>query len=212
MTVAYFRLTAPTLRLDCAAVEALVDEYIRQGKSVLFCIWHEVSFIGFPWFQHRNGSALIEASLKGDVLAAVANYYGFKDFRIKDDPGDTQTVRNTIAFIRHLRGGGHGTIALDGPNGPYRAAKPGFVQIAKKSGAVIIPGGIAYSHKITFKRRWDRYQLPLPWSKVVLAANKPLELPPDLPAEREQAVYDEIVAEVNKAMLDAAERIKKPGV
>ena len=198
----FFRLVAPTLRM-VNDPDSILNPYIEQGKSLVFCGWHEITFIGFYWFRHRNASALIEGSNKGDVLAAVANYYGFKDFRITDNFKDSLTVRNTIGFIKFLRTGGHGVIALDGPNGPYRVAKPGCVQISKKTGALIIPTGVAYSRKLILRYRWDKYQLPLPFSKVALVVDKPIEVPPDLPQEQEQAKYDEIVAAVNKVMIEA---------
>lgn len=198
----FFRIVAPTLRLITRPEEKLAP-YLEQNKSILFCVWHEANFIGFYWFRHRNCGVLIEGSNKGDVLAAVANYYGFKDFRVTDNPKDTLTVRNTIGFIKHLRASNHGVIALDGPNGPYRVAKPGFVQIAKKTGAVIIPGGIAYSRKLILRYRWDKYQLPLPFSKVALVFRKTIAIPPDLPPDQEQAKYDEVVKEINEAMAEA---------
>lgn len=203
----YYRLVAPTLKI-VTDQDILVNDYIGQGRRLLFCIWHGTNFIGIYWFRRRNCAALMEASLKGDVLAYAANFYGVKDFRIKDDTRDPQTVRGTINFIKHLRAGGHGTIALDGPNGPYRIAKPGFVQIARKSGASILPAGIAYARKIVFKRRWDKYQLPLPFSRVALVPGNIYTIPEDLTPEAEEQKYAEIVADVNRCT-DEAERILK---
>ncbi|MDR2428247.1 MAG: DUF374 domain-containing protein [Candidatus Margulisbacteria bacterium] len=208
------RLISPTLRLDCAELDALTAKYLQAGRSILFCCWHEVTFAGFYWFRRRDAGVLMEASRKGDVLAAMANSYGMRDFRITDDHKDPQTVRGTVGFIKHLKAGHSGVIALDGPNGPRRTAKPGMVRIAGKTNAVIFPIGAAYSRKIIFRKRWDQYQLPLWGSRAALRVLKPLEVPPELAPEQEKTLQAEIVRELNKAMEMAENAVKKqkPGV
>ncbi|MDR1324041.1 MAG: DUF374 domain-containing protein [Candidatus Margulisbacteria bacterium] len=209
-----YRSISPTLRLDCAELDALTAKYLRDGRSILFCCWHEITFVGFYWFRHREAGVLMEASLKGDVLAAMANSYGMRDFRITDDHQNPQTVRGTVGFIKHLKAGHSGVIALDGPNGPRRVAKPGMVKIAEKARAVIFPVGAAYSHKIVFRKRWDQYQLPLWDSRAALCVLKPLEVPPDLSPAQEKALQEEIVNDLNEAMKKAEDAVKKqkPGV
>jgi lysophospholipid acyltransferase (LPLAT)-like uncharacterized protein len=209
-----YRLISPTLRLDCAEINAQTAKYLQAGRSILFCCWHEVTFAGFYWFRRRDAGVLMEASLKGDVLAAMANSYGMRDFRITDDHKDPQTVRGTVGFIKHLKAGHCGVIALDGPNGPRRAAKPGMVKIAAKANAVIFPVGAAYSRKIIFRKRWDKYQLPLWGSKAALRVLQPLEIPAELTPEQEKALQEEIVRDLNQAMTMAENAVKKqkPGV
>ncbi|GBR73492.1 hypothetical protein NO1_0866 [Candidatus Termititenax aidoneus] len=203
---------SPTLRLDSAELDALTAQYLQAGRSILFCCWHEITFVGFYWFRRRAAGVLMEASLKGDVLAAMANSYGMRDFRIADNPQDPQTVRGTVGFIKHLKAGHSGVIALDGPNGPRRIAKPGMVRIAEKTNAVIFPIGGAYARKIVFRKRWDQYQLPLWSSRAALRLVKPLEVPSGLTPEQEKALQEEIVDDLNEAMRRAEDAVKKPGV
>jgi lysophospholipid acyltransferase (LPLAT)-like uncharacterized protein len=210
--IGLYHSISPTLRLDCAELDALTAKYLQEGRSILFCCWHEITFAGFYWFRRRDAGVLMEASRKGDVLAAMANSYGMKDFRITDDHQDPQTVRGTVGFIKYLKAGHSGVIALDGPNGPRCVAKPGMVKIAEKARAVIFPVGAAYSRKIVFRKRWDQYQLPLWGSRAALRLLKPLEVPPDLTPEQEKALQEKIVNDLNEAMRRAEEAVKKPGV
>ncbi|GBR75375.1 hypothetical protein NO2_0056 [Candidatus Termititenax persephonae] len=205
-----YRLVSPTLRLDSTEVDALVAQYLGQGRSILFCSWHELSFIGFYWFRQRGAGALMEASLKGDVLAAMSNFYGIKDFRVTDDYKNPQTIRGTVGFIKHIKQGNCGVIALDGPNGPRRVAKPGMIKIAQKTNAVIFPIAAAYSRKLVLRRRWDKYQVPLLGAKAALRVMKPLEIPASLTEENEKALYEEVVSDLNRAM-EVAEKAVKPG-
>jgi lysophospholipid acyltransferase (LPLAT)-like uncharacterized protein len=174
-----FRLIGPSLRL-IGTPFAEFDIQRSQGKYTLFCIWHEVNGAGFIYYRDRGAGALIEASAKGDLLAAVANHYGIKDFRITDNPKDMQTVKGTIQFLKYLKAGHDGTIAIDGPNGPYHIIKPGIFALAQKTGHTIRPAGVWYSRKFTWYWRWDKYQMPLPFSKVYIYIDKPFSLPETL--------------------------------
>ena len=166
------KLICPTLRL-------VNDPWTHGDQSganrakCLICLWHEVHLYGLYFFRHSRFSTLVEVSEKGDVLAAVANSFGIKTFGITGSCKEPQNIKGTIGFIKYVKQGNVGGIALDGPNGPYHVPKKGIFVIAQKSGSRIIPVGIWYERKITIKYRWDRYQLPLPFSKVVFMFDEP---------------------------------------
>jgi lysophospholipid acyltransferase (LPLAT)-like uncharacterized protein len=48
--------------------------------------------------------------------------------------------------------------------------------LAQLSGKPILPISIAASHTIRF-RTWDRFELPLPFSRVVIAYGEPVKMP-----------------------------------
>jgi lysophospholipid acyltransferase (LPLAT)-like uncharacterized protein len=147
--------------------------YRAHCGKYLICLWHEVHLYGLHFYRDNGFSILVEASAKGDILAAVAHSFGVKTFRITDHLNDPQNIRGTLGFIKYVKQGNVGGIALDGPNGPYHVPKKGIFMAARRSGSEIIPVGIWYERKITLKSRWDQYQLPLPFSKVVLLFDEP---------------------------------------
>ncbi len=171
-----FRLIGSTLKLIGEPFKEF-DLVRAQGKHTLFCVWHEINSTGIYYYRDRGAGALIEGSYKGDLLAAVANHYGLKDFRITDNPKDKQTVKGTIQFLKYLKAGHDGTIAIDGPNGPYHHIKPGIFALAHNTGHAIHPAGIWFSRKYTWFWRWDKYQMPLPFSKVYIYVDKPFPVP-----------------------------------
>ncbi|AFG38463.1 lysophospholipid acyltransferase family protein [Spirochaeta africana] len=187
--IAVYRLLGLSVRIIDDPIDQL-RAHRRNANNILFGIWHEFSVVGIYWYRHRRGSALVEDSWKGDVLAGIMNHFGFKDFRINSN-NSRAYGRGVLGFIRYLKDGHDGTIAMDGPNGPARQAKPGILHIAAKSGALIIPGGAYFSHAIRFKKRWDNYQIPLPFSRCHMVFGEPFEVPPDF-REREQEVLDEL--------------------
>lgn len=156
-----------------------VEAYRRQDKHVIFAIWHEFSVIGMYWYRRRNAAALVDDSFRGDVLAMVLNHFGIRDFRVKRANAPPGRTGGIPGFIRYLKEGHDGIIAIDGPFGPARLGKPGILQIAGRTGHVIVPLGAYFSHSIKVRRRWDNYQIPLPFSRLHITLGEPIEVPRD---------------------------------
>ncbi|MFW5994856.1 MAG: lysophospholipid acyltransferase family protein [Spirochaetia bacterium] len=154
-----------------------IDAYHRQGRRVVFAIWHEFSVIGIYWYRRRGAAALVDDSFRGDVLAMVLNHFGIRDFRIKSAQAPPKRTGGIPGFIRYLNEGHDGLIAIDGPFGPARLGKPGILQIAARTGHVIVPLGAYFSHAIKVRRRWDNYQIPLPFSRLHITLGEPIEVP-----------------------------------
>jgi hypothetical protein len=73
-------------------------------------------------------------------------------------------------------------ITPDGPRGPLHEFKPGAVMLAQLTGKPILPVSIAASHTWRF-RTWDRFELPLPFSRIVIAYGEPVKMPRGIDAE-----------------------------
>ena len=87
--------------------------------------------------------------------------------------------RKLIGVMRKISSGKNFLIHPDGPAGPAYIVKPGLSYIAKKTGAAIIPIG-CYCRHAYHVPRWDRYTLPLPYSKVHIQVGEPYTIPKDL--------------------------------
>ncbi len=201
--IAIYRLLGDSVRIIDDPVDRF-RRYHRDGTYVLFAVWHELSVVGIYWYRHRGGSALVDDSWRGDVLAGVLNHFGFKDFRISSGNRPRKDARGVLGFVRYLRGGHDGTVAPDGPRGPARVPKPGILHIAARSGNVIVPAGAYFSHKIRLKR-WDDYQVPLPFSRCHLVFGEPIRVPPDFKG-REAELLERLRIATN-AVTDEAERV-----
>jgi lysophospholipid acyltransferase (LPLAT)-like uncharacterized protein len=73
-------------------------------------------------------------------------------------------------------------ITPDGPRGPLHEFKPGAVMLAQLTGKPILPVSIAASHTWRFST-WDRFELPLPFSRIVIAYGEPVKMPRGIDAE-----------------------------
>lgn len=207
VVISAFRLIGATVRIIDDPI-ARFEEYHRQGHNVVFALWHEFSVVGIYWYRHRGGSALVDHSWRGDVLAGVLNHFGFQDFRISSVRRPRPNARGVLGFIRYLKQGHDGTIAMDGPVGPARRPKPGILHIAAKTGALIVPAGACFSHSIKLRNRWDNYQIPLPFSRVHLVFGDPIKVPPDF-RSRESELLEELTQATTSVTEEAGRQARR---
>ncbi|MFN3822022.1 MAG: lysophospholipid acyltransferase family protein, partial [bacterium] len=75
-----------------------------------------------------------------------------------------------------LRAGRIVAIFPDGPTGPRHQLKEGVIQLAKRSGAPILP--ISYSARpAKIFNSWDQFMVMLPFSRGVLIIGEPITIP-----------------------------------
>ena len=77
-------------------------------------------------------------------------------------------------------------ITPDGPRGPRYHLHPGAIKLAQLTGAPIVPIQLDCSHRFTFPT-WDRFQLPLPFSRIRVTFHPPLTIPKDLSEDEFEA-------------------------
>jgi lysophospholipid acyltransferase (LPLAT)-like uncharacterized protein len=71
-------------------------------------------------------------------------------------------------------------ITPDGPRGPPWKFKPGAVLLAQLSGRPMVP--VSYAASRAWKIKWDRFVIPVPRSRIVIAVGEPVYVPKGLDA------------------------------
>ena len=134
-------------------------------------------------FWHGDQLPLLRARPAGDVFAPISLS---RDGRLQaqilwrlgigDVPGSSS--RGAFGALRGLLRvvgrGGQALIAVDGPRGPRGEAKPGGVHVARRLGVPIWPVGVAVQRGARLRRAWDRFLLPLPFTRIVIRVGEPL--------------------------------------
>jgi len=110
--------------------------------------------------------------------------------------------RGAVAAARELLEALHAgfdvAVTCDGPKGPAREVKAGILYLAQKTGLPILPIACAVSRRLEFSRSWDRFHVPLPFSRAVVRHGPPVLVGPedDLQAKARElkGVLDRITA------------------
>jgi lysophospholipid acyltransferase (LPLAT)-like uncharacterized protein len=84
---------------------------------------------------------------------------------------------------RRLRDGGTVFIAVDGPAGPAHVVKRGCVDLAKASGAPIIPVAYATKRGFSNRTRWDESLIVAPYDDITVTYGEPLRIGAEEPVE-----------------------------
>lgn len=159
-------------RVETRGFGAVAD--IVASRRYIYAIWH--SRILLPAFVHRdvNASILVSSSADGEIVAQMLHSYGHQTIRGSTGKQGMRALMRQVADMRkHVR---PGVVTPDGPQGPRHRVHPGVVLLSLKTGFPIIP--LAYSaRKRKVFNSWDRFVLPLPWSKCAMVYGNPISLP-----------------------------------
>lgn len=117
---------------------------------------------GWYVFRNKNYAALVSKSKDGELLTALLKKWGFNVYRGSSSSGGKLAVKEIIASVDN---GNSVVITPDGPRGPLHEIKNGALIISKECSIPITPLKITYSGKVILKRSWDRFEIPLPFTK-----------------------------------------------
>jgi lysophospholipid acyltransferase (LPLAT)-like uncharacterized protein len=115
-------------------------------------------------YLHRGKDryCLVSKSKDGEYMARILRFFGFNCVRGSSSHGGLLAMRG---LLRATAKGHSAVITPDGPRGPVFKMHPGVIFLAQKSGVPIIPAACALSKKKVIGS-WDKYQFPLPFSRV----------------------------------------------
>lgn len=165
-----------------------------SGRPVLFAFWHG-TMLPLLWKHRREGVAvLISEHRDGEIIARVAESLGFRTVRGSTSRGGARAL---LGLVRVLEQGGEAAVTPDGPRGPAGYFAPGALVAAQRSGALIIPVS-ADARRAWRLRSWDRFLIPKPFARVVVAYGeaRPVEATAGRDAAQEAPRF--------AAMIDAA--------
>ncbi len=165
----------------------------ESGKAV-WTLWHSHLFYITYYFRGmHNLYILVSPSKDGDLIANVGKLFGYKVLR---GSSFKRTLSGTRECIGILKQDSEVGLIADGSRGPRHLAQAGTVQLARLTGAPIYTMTYDAHPKYEFNS-WDRFILPLPFSKVTLNFGKHT-VPSDADKEAIQHKQDELTDLLNQ--------------
>jgi lysophospholipid acyltransferase (LPLAT)-like uncharacterized protein len=160
-----------------------------SGKeSAVFAFWHgqQMALTGLP--RRRETVSMVSLSRDGAIQTGVVRALGMRVVRGSASRGGAEGLRRMVSV---LRAGADATFAVDGPRGPLHQAKAGAAWAAEHAEARLVPVGVAVSSSFVLRRTWDRFEVPLPFARVVVCLGAAVQ--PE-PASREPQLLGEAIA------------------
>lgn len=207
----YIRLVYATSRWVVEGAE--IPRALRaENRPFILAFWHgRLLMIPMAWQRLAPMHMLISGHRDGRIIADAVRYFDVDSIAGSSNQGGLGALR---AMVRFLKVGDCVGITPDGPNGPAMRASSGIVATARMSQTPIIP--ITYA---TSRRRilgtWDRFHLPLPWSRGIYLWGEPISVPAELDEAGVETwrrhIEDRMIAQTARADCQVGREATAPG-
>jgi lysophospholipid acyltransferase (LPLAT)-like uncharacterized protein len=189
-------------RVEASGLEVL-DRLLAAGTKVLVVFWHGKYIPLFALLRGRRACILASRSFRGEVICDICRRFGYDCLQLPGPPGEAveETLHGAMTGYTAL------ATALDGPLGPRHKVRRGALRMASSHGFVLLPVSLAARRHLVLRGRWDRMQIPAPFTRIHMAFGDPLYLP--LPLETEET---EALARQVKDVLEELDRLTEERV
>ena len=144
---------------------------LAQKTPLIFAHWHGDELALVYAVQRYQIATMTSTSKDGSLIDFVIHKLGGSTSRGSSTRGAISALKG---MVRLCKSGRNTSFAVDGPRGPIYVPKPGVFELSRLCGAPIVPSGAVIEKAHIFERSWNKAQLPLPFSKVVLYFGAPI--------------------------------------
>jgi lysophospholipid acyltransferase (LPLAT)-like uncharacterized protein len=184
------RAIGPTLRVEIVGVHNAA-QFRDAGEPAIGAFWHRCIFPAVWIWKNRGIVVLNTVNFDGQWTRRLIERLGFGTAQGSSTRG---AIEGLSALAKNLDEGRHVALTIDGPRGPRYVAKPGAVILARRTGRPISVFHIAVKWGYTFKKSWDLFRLPYPFSSVVMFVAPPIRVPADADSDTVKAKHAEVQA------------------
>jgi lysophospholipid acyltransferase (LPLAT)-like uncharacterized protein len=193
------RLLYATLRVRTSDAGDTLARH-AAGERFVFGAWHDTLLL-LPLVQVRlpgrfRPRVMLSWHRDAEIGAQAARRFGVQAIRGSSTRGRVGAIRG---LLEAHRAGEDLLIIPDGPRGPRHVAKDGIVQLARATGARIVPVAFAAAPARRLGS-WDRMQVPVPFARVAIHFGAPLAVSDDAAAARVTAALDEAARAAARAV------------
>jgi lysophospholipid acyltransferase (LPLAT)-like uncharacterized protein len=189
---------------------AHLQEALARAPSLVPCYWHQHQLYcsKFLLEQRTRGLTvgwLISPSVDGELGAMIVRRIGGTVIRGSSTHTGARALRDYYQAL--AKDNVSPVITPDGPRGPAFKFKPGALLLAQMSGRPILP--MSYAASRAWLIKWDRFVIPWPFARIVIAIGPPYYVPRVTDAASLEALQAQMeqelrrLFEVARAALDA---------
>jgi lysophospholipid acyltransferase (LPLAT)-like uncharacterized protein len=148
-----------------------------RGPAI-YCVWHNRLALSMPaYFNYVKKysrapglAAMVSASRDGGFLTGILECFNVQPVRGSSSRRGPQALLELTTWAER---GYDLAITPDGPRGPVYVVQDGVMSLAQLTGLPIVPVSYNLGWKIRVKS-WDRFQIPLPFSRCEMIYAKPI--------------------------------------
>jgi hypothetical protein len=174
-----------------------LEAALAKAPSLVPCFWHQHQGFCAKYLlgQRARGLCvgwLISPSVDGEIGAMLVRRVGGRVIRGSSTHTGARALRDY--YVALVEENISPVITPDGPRGPRFKFKPGAILLAQMSGRPMLP--LAYAASRASLIKWDKFVMPWPGSRIVIAIGPPRYVPRVVDAAHMQRLQGEMEAEL----------------
>ena len=178
----------------------------KNTGPFICCIWHNRLPLSLIMYRHyvrqkqqkHQLAAIVSASKDGGVVARILEHFGVQPVRGSSSRRGPQALLELTTWAER---GYDLAITPDGPRGPLYEIQSGALALAQLTSKPLVPVSYHLNWKICL-RSWDRFQIPLPFGRVVMKFGEPFYIPREATEEERELLRHEFQKRLRDLTVD----------
>ncbi len=199
-------MVSRTWRFEVIAEEGATPRIFGEGAGPeIYCFWHQCVLPCAVYFRRTGATILISRSFDGELITRTLELFGFRAVRGSSSRGAREGL---LGLKKVIESGTPAIFTADGPRGPIYETKMGPIKLAQMTGAPI--GGFHLEPEHAWAvNSWDRFLVPLPFTRIVVSWARWTHVPANLHADCFEAKRAELNDALERARMRALDHFKK---
>jgi lysophospholipid acyltransferase (LPLAT)-like uncharacterized protein len=197
----------------CRVVRVVGDEHteraLRNTPSVIPVYWHQHQLFCAKYLLEQQPRGLklgflISPSVDGEIGVMIVSKFGGHSIRGSASHTGARALRDYYDAL--VKQGVSPSITPDGPKGPRFVFKPGAILLSQMSQRPMLP--LAYAASRAWLIAWDKFVIPWPFSRIVIAVGEPRHVPRALQPAALEALQKEMAGELKSLFAVARDALR----
>jgi len=189
-----------------------LEEALERGPSLVPCYWHQHQLYCGKFLVEQRGRGLtvgwlISPSVDGELGAMIVRRFGGAVIRGSSTHTGARALRDYYQAL--VKDNVSPIITPDGPRGPRFKFKPGAILLGQMSGRPMLP--MAYAASRAWLVKWDKFVIPAPFARIVVAIGAPCYVPRVTDAAGIERLQADMESELRKLYQVAAAGLSSAG-
>jgi lysophospholipid acyltransferase (LPLAT)-like uncharacterized protein len=192
------RLWWLSCRVKRVVGEENLDAALAKAPSLVPCYWHQHQLFCARYLLQQRARGrlmpgwLISPSVDGELGAIMVTRVGARAIRGSSSHTGARALRDY--YLALVKENISPVVTPDGPKGPRFKFKAGAILLAQMSGRPMLP--MAYAASRAWLIKWDKFVIPVPFSRVSIAIGAPRYVARVLDAAAMEALQREMEQEL----------------
>jgi lysophospholipid acyltransferase (LPLAT)-like uncharacterized protein len=187
----------------CRVVRVVGDEHtaqvLGQTPALIPVYWHQHQLFCAKYLLEQKPRGLklgflISPSVDGDIGVMVVSRFGGHSIRGSASHTGARALRDYYDAL--VKQGISPSITPDGPKGPRFVFKPGAILLSQMAQRPMLP--LAYAASRASLIAWDKFVIPWPFSRIVIAVGAPRQVPRTLQPAALGELQEEMARELQR--------------